>query len=138
MKVKLENGDANMYGYKKTVNSDYQTTVQKAREELKKEGFGVITEIDVRDTLKKKLNVEYCNYIILGACNPPFAYKALQEEKDVGLMMPCNVVVYEDKEKTIVAAALPATLLKLIGNDKLQETAQNIEIKLKRVIDNIT
>jgi uncharacterized protein (DUF302 family) len=126
-----------MYGYKISVNMEYETAVKMVREELKKEGFGVITEIDVKDTLKKKLNVDYSNYIILGACNPPFAYQALQVEKDVGLMMPCNVIVYEDKGNTFIAAALPATLLGLIGNDKLKETAKNIEALLKKVVDSI-
>jgi uncharacterized protein (DUF302 family) len=124
-----------MYGYKRQIGLSYSATVQKVREELKKEGFGVITEIDVRETLKKKLNVEFDDYIILGACNPPFAYQALQVVKDVGLMMPCNVVVYTDHGKTYISAAMPTTLMNLIQNNKLQATAQQIEQKLKKVID---
>jgi uncharacterized protein (DUF302 family) len=127
-----------MYGYKRQVDLPYPQAVQKAREELKKEGFGVLTEINVKDTLKKKLEVEFTDYIILGACNPPFAYKALQTEKDVGLMMPCNVVIYTDRGRTYVAAALPTALMSLIPNSKLQVTAQQIEDKLKKVVDNIT
>jgi uncharacterized protein (DUF302 family) len=127
-----------MYGYKRQVSLSYPQAVQKAREELKKEGFGVLTEIDVKDTLKKKLNVDFADYIILGACNPPFAYQALQTEKDVGLMMPCNVIVYTDKGQTFVAAAMPTALMSLIQNSKLQVTAQQIEEKLKKVVDNIT
>jgi uncharacterized protein (DUF302 family) len=126
-----------MYGYKKQVGLPYAETVQNVRNELKKEGFGVITEIDVKDTLKKKLNVDYQNYIILGACNPPFAYQALQVEKDVGLMMPCNVVVYEDKGKTFVLAAMPTALMGLVKNDNLKSTAAQIEQKLKKVVDNL-
>jgi len=106
-------------------------------EELKKEGFGVITEIDVKDTLKNKLNVDYEDYIILGACNPPFAYQALQVEKDVGLMMPCNVVLYTDKGKTYISAMMPTTLMNLVRNDSLQATAQQIEQKLKKIVDNV-
>jgi uncharacterized protein (DUF302 family) len=127
-----------MYGYKRQVDLPYPQAVQKAREELKKEGFGVLTEINVKDTLKKKLEVEFTDYIILGACNPPFAYKALQTEKDVGLMMPCNVVIYTDRGRTYVADALPTALMSLIPNSKLQVTAQQIEDKLKKVVDNIT
>ncbi len=124
-----------MYGYKKEVKLSYAEAVAKVKEELKKEGFGVLTEIDVKDTLKNKLNVDFDNYIIMGACNPPFAYKALQVMKDVGLMMPCNVVVYSDNGKTFVSAALPTVLLGLVQNDKLKGTADEIEAKLKRAVD---
>ena len=84
-----------MYGYKKQVKDSFDATVQKTRAELKKEGFSVLTEIDVKVTLKEKLNVDYDNYLILGACNPSFAYQALQTEKDIGLLLPCNIIVYE-------------------------------------------
>jgi uncharacterized protein (DUF302 family) len=124
-----------MYGYKKEVHLTYPDAVTKIKEELKKEGFGVLTEIDVKDTLKKKLNVDFDSYVILGACNPPFAYKALQAVKDVGLMMPCNVVVYSDQGRTFLAAALPTVLLGLIKNDKLKGTADEIEAKLKKAVD---
>jgi uncharacterized protein (DUF302 family) len=126
-----------VYGYKKEVKLGYSEAVGKVKEELKKEGFGVLTEIDVKDTLKKKLNVDFEEYVILGACNPPFAYKALQVMKDVGLMMPCNVVVYSDKGKTFVAATLPTVLLGLVNNDELKGTADEIERKLKKAIDGV-
>ncbi len=126
-----------MYGYKRQVDLPYAEAVRKVREELKKEGFGVLTEINVKDTLKQKLNVEFDEYIILGACNPPFAYQALQAEKDVGLMMPCNVIVYANKGKTSVSAVMPTVLMGLIQNDKLKSTAQQIEQKLKKVVDSI-
>ena len=90
-----------MYGYKKQVDMSYDAAVQNTRDELQKEGFGILTEIDVKATLKKKLDVDYDKYIILGACNPPFAYKALQAEKEIGLLLPCNVIVYEDQGKTL-------------------------------------
>ncbi len=125
------------YGYKKHVALGYADTVRKAREELQKEGFGVLTEIDVKATLKKKLNVDYDNYIILGACNPPFAYKALQAEKDIGLMLPCNVIIYEDKGKTYAAAILPTEAMSMIDNPALRDTAIQVEAKLKKVIDSI-
>ena len=124
-----------MYGYKKQVALSYQAAVDKIKQELAKEGFGVLTEIDVKATLKKKLNVEYGNYIILGACNPPFAYRALQTEKDIGLLMPCNVIVYEDSGKTFVAATLPTVAMGAVKNEKLRPTAQEVESKLKKAVD---
>ncbi len=126
-----------MYGYKRQINGGYAETVQKVRDGLKKEGFGVITEINVKDTFKNKLNVEFDDYIILGACNPPFAYQALQVTKDVGLMMPCNVIVYTDKGHTFVSAARPTVLMSLIEDDRLKTTAQQIEAKLIKVVDNL-
>jgi uncharacterized protein (DUF302 family) len=126
-----------MYGYKRQVNLPYEKAVARVREELGKEGFGVLTEIDVKATLKKKLNVDYEDYIILGACNPPFAYQALKVIKDVGLMMPCNVIVFVDEGRTFVEAAMPTVLMNLIQNDKLKTTAEQIEGKLKKVVDGI-
>jgi uncharacterized protein (DUF302 family) len=126
-----------MYGYRREVDLPFTEAVQKAREEFKKEGFSIITEVDVRDTLKKKLNVEYDDYIILGACNPLFAYQALKIEKSVGIMMPCNVVVYVDKGKTVIVAAMPTTLMSLVQNDKLKATAKQIEAKIKKAVDSI-
>jgi uncharacterized protein (DUF302 family) len=127
-----------MYGYKKQVNLPYDKAVARIREELPKEGFGVLTEIDVKATLKKKLNVDFENYIILGACNPPFAYQALQVIKDVGLMMPCNIIVYVEKNQTFVEAAMPTVLMNLIQDEKLKPTAEQIEAKLIRVVDSIS
>ncbi len=127
-----------MYGYKKQVNLPYDKAVARVREELPKEGFGVLTEIDVKATVKKKLNVDFDDYIILGACNPPFAHQALQAVKDVGLMMPCNVVVFTDKGKTYVEAVNPTMLMSLIQNDKLKPLAEQIEAKLKKVVDAVS
>jgi uncharacterized protein (DUF302 family) len=126
-----------MYGYKRQVELPYEAAVAKVRDELKKEGFGVLTEINVKDTLKNKLNVDYDDYIILGACNPPFAYQALQVVKDVGLMMPCNVIVYKESGKTFISAAMPTTLMSLIQNERLKSTAQQIEQKLKKAVDSV-
>jgi uncharacterized protein (DUF302 family) len=126
-----------MYGYKREVDLAYNAAVQKAREELKKEGFGIITEVDVKATLKNKLNVDYGDYIILGACNPPFAHEALKIEKDVGVMMPCNVVVYVDNGRTVILAAMPTTLMSLVQNNKLKTTAERIEAKIKKAVDSI-
>jgi uncharacterized protein (DUF302 family) len=125
------------YGYKKQVALSYADAVRKTREELQKEGFGVLTEIDVRATLKKKLNVDFDNYIILGACNPPFAYKSLQAEKDIGLLLPCNVIVYETGGQTFVSAILPTEAMSMVRNDSLRDIAVQVEAKLKKVIDNV-
>ena len=95
------------YGYKREIELPFADTVTKVKEELSKEGFGVLTEIDIQATLKKKLDVDYDNYIILGACNPPFAYEALKAEKEIGLFLPCNVIVYVDEGRTFVSAILP-------------------------------
>jgi uncharacterized protein (DUF302 family) len=126
-----------MIGYKKQVDLPFDKAVARVREELAKEGFGILTEADVRATLKKKLNVEFEDYIILGACNPPFAHEALQVTKEVGLMMPCNVVVFVDKGKTFVEATTPTVLMKLIQDDRLKTTAEKIEAKLKKAVDSV-
>jgi len=125
------------YGYKRQVNLSYEGAVEKMREALKTEGFGVITEIDVKAVLKKKLDVEFDNYIILGACNPPFAYEGLKIEREIGLLMPCNVVVYEEKGKTFVAGIRPTITMSIIDNPKLAGVAGSIEKKLQKAIDSI-
>jgi uncharacterized protein (DUF302 family) len=126
-----------MYGYKKRVKYPYEEAVRRTREELKKEGFGVLTEIDVKATLKQKLNVDYDKYIILGACNPPFAYKAFQAERDIGLLMPCNVIVYEQDGETFVSAMLLTVVMSVVNNDKLESIGNEVEQKLKKVIDSV-
>ena len=125
------------YGYKKQVDLSFVEAIDKTKEELTEEGFGVLTEIDVKATLKKKLDVDHDNYIILGTCNPSFAYKALQEEKDIGLLLPCNVIVYEDSGKVFVSAILPTVAMKMVNNTSLAEIAKTVEEKLRKVIDNI-
>ncbi|MCR4284815.1 MAG: DUF302 domain-containing protein [archaeon] len=125
------------YGYKKELEISFTEAVERTRKELTKEGFGVLTEIDVKATLKKKLNIDYENYLILGACNPPFAYKALQAEKDIGLLLPCNVIVYSNKGKTFISAILPSIAMNMVNNSPLKEVAKEVEDKLKRVIDQI-
>ena len=124
-----------MYGYGKELPLTFEQAVDRARQELQKEGFGVLTEIDVKATLKKKLDVDFDKYLILGACNPPFAYKALQAEEDIGLMLPCNVIVHEKGGKTKVSAILPTAVMGMIRNDRLLGIAQDVEKKLKKVVD---
>lgn len=126
------------YGFTKIVNLSYEEAIEKVTEELKKEGFGILTEIDVKATLKKKLDVDFRPYKILGACNPPFAYKALQMEEQIGLMLPCNVIVYvNDSNETVVAAINPVISMQAVKNDKLGEVAKTIQSKLKNVISNL-
>lgn len=125
------------YGFSKTVDLSFEQAIEKVTNELKKEGFGVLTSIDVKDTLKKKLDVDFKNYTILGACNPPFAYKALLAEEDIGLLLPCNVTVYEKHGKTVVAAFDPMTMATLIDNPEIGAIASEIKTKLEHVIDSM-
>lgn len=126
------------YGFSKVVDLGYDKAIEKVTEELKKEGFGVLTEIDVKETLKKKLDIDFRPYKILGACNPLFAYKALQSEEQIGLMLPCNVIVYvNDKSETVVAAIDPIASMQAVKNDQLGEVAETIQGKLKKVIGNL-
>ena len=126
------------YGFSKTVNLAFNDAIEKVTEELQKEGFGILTEIDVKETLKKKLDVDFKNYKILGACNPPFAHKALQSEEQIGLMLPCNVIVYENDEgNSVVAAVDPIASMQAVANDKLGEIAGEVQNRLKKVIENM-
>ncbi len=126
------------YYFNKYSDSDFNETVEKTIAELKKEGFGVLTEIDVKQTLKKKLNVDFLPYRILGACNPPYAYQALQAEDKIGTMLPCNVIVRETEDGKIEVAAIdPLESMRAVDNPKLQEIAEEIREKLKKVVDRI-
>lgn len=125
------------YGYKKEVSLAFDESLEKTKAELAKEGFGVLTEINVKETLKKKLDKDYDNYVILGACNPPFAYEALTTEKEIGLLLPCNVIVFEDDGKVFVSAVLPTVAMGMVDNPALAELAEKVEEKLKRAIDEI-
>ena len=126
------------YYFSKILDISFDEAIAKVTEELKKEGFGVLTDIDVKQTLKKKLNLEFKKYRILGACNPPNAYKALQAEDKIGLMLPCNVVVEETADgKTEVAVIDPVASMQAIENPKLRVVAERVRDKLKRVIKNL-
>ena len=128
--------ESTLYSFYKTVNLSYQEAIDKVTDELKKEGFGVLTEIDVKATLKKKLDVDFKPYKILGACNPPYAHKALQAEEQIGLMLPCNVVVYENKNDEIVVAAIdPIASMHAVNNPELGEIAVTIRDKMQSVIE---
>jgi uncharacterized protein (DUF302 family) len=123
-----------MYGFKKETNLNYEKAIDHVKAELQKEGFGVLTEIDVKATLKKKLDVDYDKYIILGACNPEFAYQALQAETGIGLLLPCNVIVYEKDNKTVISIIKPSVAMHMVENKALEKIAGEVEKRLGRVI----
>ena len=124
------------YYYSKIISGKFDDVVAKVTDELKKEGFGVLTQIDVSQTLKNKLNVDFRPYKILGACNPPFAYKALQTEGKIGVMLPCNVIVQDRGNGAVdIAAIEPVTSMQAVKNPALEQIAAEIQEKLHRVID---
>lgn len=123
------------YDISKKVGTSYEETIEKVTGELKKEGFGVLTTIDVRDTLRKKLDVDFPKYIILGACNPPFAHKALQAEVEIGLLLPCNVIVYEKNGETHVSAFDPMIMTQIIDNPAVESIARDVRDRITRVMN---
>lgn len=124
------------YGISTTVKMPYERAVERAKEELAKEGFGVLAEIDIAGALKKKLGVDFRPYLILGACNPPLAHRALMAERDIGLLLPCNVIVYAGDEAgtSVVAAMDPVEALSLTGNAEIRPLAEEVKERLGRVL----
>jgi uncharacterized protein (DUF302 family) len=122
------------YGFSKMVDMSYEQTLEKVTAELKKEGFGVLTSIDVKETLKQKINVDFKKYTILGACNPPIAHRALLEEEELGLLLPCNVIVYEKDNKTQVSIFDPMVMTWIMENDNMKPIATEVQEKLQRVL----
>ncbi|TAK06998.1 MAG: DUF302 domain-containing protein [Candidatus Manganitrophaceae bacterium] len=129
--------DRKDYGIRTVVNASYEETVPRVIEALKKEGFGVLTEINVKETLQKKLGREFPKYIILGGCNPELAYQALTAETEIGLLLPCNVVVYEKEGKTIVSAQDPEAALSIVGNPSVGPIAKQARERLARAIESL-
>ncbi|MBW1693193.1 MAG: DUF302 domain-containing protein [Deltaproteobacteria bacterium] len=126
------------YSFNKILNMSFDDALNRVVDELKKEGFGVLTDIDVQMTLKKKLDVDFRKYRILGACNPPFAYKALQAESRIGTMLPCNVIVQEtERGKVEVSAIDPISSMQAIENPELQDIANQVQAKLKKVVESL-
>jgi uncharacterized protein (DUF302 family) len=126
------------YAFSTFLNTSYEVAISKVKDALKEEGFGVLTEIDVKAILKKKLNVDFRKYVILGACNPPYAHRTLLADLDVGLLLPCNVIVYEtDDQKAHVSAINPVSALEVIKSEELREIAKEVSGKLERVIDKV-
>jgi uncharacterized protein (DUF302 family) len=124
------------YGFGTTLNVPYEEAVEKVTAALKTQGFGVLTQIDVQATLKQKLNVDHRRYVILGACNPPLAHRALQAEPGVGLLLPCNVIVYEGEQagESVVSIVDPLMMMQVSENPELASVAAQAEEKLRKVV----
>lgn len=127
------------YGFGATLNAPYEETLTRVIESLAAEGFGVLTEIDVRATLKTKLDVDFRPYVILGACNPALAHRALTAEPEIGLLLPCNVVVHAGDEAgtTIVSVMDPEAALSLTGNDSIASVAADVKVRMQRVLESL-
>ncbi|MCF7870442.1 MAG: DUF302 domain-containing protein [Candidatus Omnitrophica bacterium] len=125
------------YGFIKEVNIPFEKTIEVVTEALKKEKFGVLTKIDVKEKLKEKLGIDFKKYVILGACNPSNAHKAILTEENIGLMLPCNVIVYEKESGTAISIIKPTVAMGMIDNEKLKQIAMNVEAQLKKVFDSI-
>lgn len=122
---------------RKTLDCPFDEAIGRVTEALKEEEFGVLTEIDVKETLKKKLDVAFSRYAILGACNPKAAYQALQAEREIGLLMPCNVIVYEEGEGSVVSIQDPLTLFNLVGREEVKPLAEEVRGKLLKVLERL-
>jgi uncharacterized protein (DUF302 family) len=126
------------YYFNTVLDCSFAEAIARVTDELKKEGFGILSEIDVQAALKKKLDVDFKKYTILGACNPPFAYQALQKEEKIGTMLPCNVIVLEKANGQIEVAAIdPIASMQAIANPQLQSIADQIQVKLKKVVESL-
>jgi uncharacterized protein (DUF302 family) len=130
-------GSSGGYGFSRTLSLPFDEVREKVTATLKAEGFGVLTEIDLKQKLKEKLGVDFRNYLILGACNPPIAHRVLGEELAVGLLLPCNVIIYSDNDSTIVAAVDAEKMMSVVGNPNLEAAASEVNEKLKRALANI-
>ena len=125
------------YGFTKEMDIPYGTVIEQVREALKNEGFGILTEIDVKEKMKEKLGLDMNKYIILGACNPANAYKAILTEENIGLMLPCNVIVYEKGSKTVLSVIRPTVAMQTIENSELRIVGEAVEAQLKKSFDAI-
>jgi len=123
------------YGFTKEMDIPYGAVIEQVRDALKNEGFGILTEIDVKEKMKEKLGLDMNKYIILGACNPPKAYKAILTEENIGLMLPCNVIIYEKGSKTVLSVIRPTVAMQMIENSELQIVAEAVEAQLKKSFD---
>ena len=126
------------YGLSLNVHLSFEQAIGKVTEELRKEGFGVLTSIDVKDTLKKKIDVDFPRYTILGACNPAFAHKALQAENEIGLLLPCNVVVHEMHDGVTVSVFDPMVMTEIVENPVVASVATEVKARLERVLRNVS
>lgn len=127
----------NSYGIQKEITDEFDQVLDRTKKALMEEGFGVLTEINLTETLKKKLNIDYTKYVILGACHPQSAYQVLQKEPSIGLLLPCNVCVYQTGESVTIEAIRPTVAMGIVGNPDIAKIAQEIEKKLQQVIDEV-
>ena len=126
------------YGYQRTVQLSFEDADNRIRETLEENGFGVLTEIDVKNTLKKKLDKDFQKYTILGACNPPLAFEALEDEQAIGLLLPCNVVLWENEDFSTTIAAIDADkMMTIVENNQLYNLAKKVNALLKKAVDNV-
>ena len=125
------------YGFTKELNVPFEKVVETVIQELKNEGFGVLTKIDVKEKFKEKLGIDFTKYVILGACNPANAHEAILAEENIGLMLPCNVIVYEKEKRVVVSIVKPTVAMEMIDNKGLKQLAIQVEQKLKKVFDSI-
>ena len=125
------------YGFTKELRLSLDEAINVTTAQLKQEGFGVLTRIDIHEKIKEKLGLDFKKYVILGACNPPYAHKALLAEENIGLLLPCNVILYEKDDKTVLSVIKPTVAMNRIENTVLKEIAATIELKLKRAFDAI-
>jgi len=127
------------YGFSKELDIPFDKAISVVTEALKKEGFGILTRINVDEKFKEKLGIDFKKYVILGSCNPSNAHKAILAEENIGLMLPCNVIIYEnDDKKTVLSIIRPTVAMEMIGNDELRNIAENVEKQLKRVFDSVS
>jgi uncharacterized protein (DUF302 family) len=125
------------YGFVKEVDSDFVQAVKQVKDNFKQAGFGVLTTIDVKENFKEKLGIDFKKYVILGACNPAYAHKAIEAEENIGLMLPCNVIVYEKDYKVAIAAIKPSIAMQMIKNTKLKKISVKVEEQIKQVIEQL-
>jgi uncharacterized protein (DUF302 family) len=125
------------YGFTKELAMPFEKAEEVISKALKKEGFGILTKIDIKEKFKEKLGIDFKKYVILGACNPSNAHKAILAEENIGLMLPCNVIVYEREGKTVVSVIKPTAAMSVIGNEKLQQLAISVEAQLKNAFDSL-
>jgi len=123
------------YGFVKELEASFDEAVARVTEELKKEGFGILSSIDLKEKFREKLGIDFRKYVILGACNPPLAHRSLTAEENIGLLLPCNVIVYEKDGKSVVGIIKPSVAMSMVENEELASTAATVETKLKNVFD---
>lgn len=137
--MKAQQQETFNYGFNRTVEADFEQAIERTKEALKKEGFGVLSEIRLDEKLNEKLGVDFRRYVILGACNPPLAYKTLQADINIGLLLPCNVIVYETDEpdRSVVAAIDAKALMSVVGRTEIEETADEVNKLLQKALEQI-